>query len=163
MHLNFPSYFSGFTSTRNLFYIKSNSSLASFHAIAVSFSTHFGSVLIGCFISPQIAYAAVDCTKGQNHDICKQEGVEGYPTFNYYNYGKFVEKYSGDRGVSVRRVPAHFDLMLKKNSPRQGCILKYKCTLVTSLYLAPCHTSGQLKNREEVPTYFCYCFCAKQT
>jgi len=45
-------------------------------------------------------YAAVDCTKGQNHELCKQEGVEGYPTFNYYNYGKFVEKYGGDRGVS---------------------------------------------------------------
>lgn len=46
----------------------------------------------------KIVYAAVDCTKGLNHDLCKQEGVEGYPTFNYYNYGKFVEKYSGDRG-----------------------------------------------------------------
>lgn len=49
----------------------------------------------------QIAYAAVDCTKGQNHELCKQEGVEGYPTFNYYNYGKFNEKYNGERGVSV--------------------------------------------------------------
>ncbi|KAG7276430.1 hypothetical protein CRUP_007490 [Coryphaenoides rupestris] len=46
----------------------------------------------------KIAYAAVDCTKGQNHELCKQEGVEGYPTFNYYNYGKFAEKYNGDRG-----------------------------------------------------------------
>ncbi|KAK7939454.1 hypothetical protein WMY93_002780 [Mugilogobius chulae] len=46
----------------------------------------------------KIAYAAVDCTKGQNHELCKQEGVEGYPTFNYYNYGKFSERYSGDRG-----------------------------------------------------------------
>uniref|UniRef100_A0A3B4UFR4 Protein disulfide isomerase family A, member 5 n=1 Tax=Seriola dumerili TaxID=41447 RepID=A0A3B4UFR4_SERDU len=46
----------------------------------------------------KIVYAAVDCTKGQNHELCKQEGVEGYPTFNYYNYGKFVERYSGDRG-----------------------------------------------------------------
>ncbi|KAA0715574.1 Protein disulfide-isomerase A5 [Triplophysa tibetana] len=45
-----------------------------------------------------IAYAAVDCTKGQNHELCKQEGVEGYPTFNYYNYGKFSEKYNGERG-----------------------------------------------------------------
>lgn len=45
-------------------------------------------------------YAAVDCTKGQNHELCKQEGVEGYPTFNYYNYGKFSEKYNGERGVS---------------------------------------------------------------
>lgn len=52
-------------------------------------------------VSPQIAYAAVDCTKGQNQELCRQEGVEGYPTFNYYNYGKFSEKYSGDRGVSV--------------------------------------------------------------
>uniref|UniRef100_A0A8C9YS92 Protein disulfide isomerase family A, member 5 n=1 Tax=Sander lucioperca TaxID=283035 RepID=A0A8C9YS92_SANLU len=48
----------------------------------------------------KIVYAAVDCTKGQNHELCKQEGVEGYPTFNHYNYGKFVEKYNGDRGVS---------------------------------------------------------------
>uniref|UniRef100_A0A668A1Q4 Protein disulfide isomerase family A, member 5 n=1 Tax=Myripristis murdjan TaxID=586833 RepID=A0A668A1Q4_9TELE len=48
----------------------------------------------------KIVYAAVDCTKGLNHELCKQEGVEGYPTFNYYNYGKFAEKYNGDRGVS---------------------------------------------------------------
>ncbi|EMP24375.1 Protein disulfide-isomerase A5, partial [Chelonia mydas] len=48
----------------------------------------------------KIAYAAVDCAKEQNHDLCKQEGVDGYPTFNYYNYGKFVEKYNGERGVS---------------------------------------------------------------
>lgn len=58
---------------------------------------------------PQIIYAAVDCTKGQNHELCKQEGVEGYPTFNHYNYGKFVEKYNGERGVSApscQRVPS---------------------------------------------------------
>ncbi|CAN9498488.1 unnamed protein product [Ophioblennius macclurei] len=46
----------------------------------------------------KIVYAAVDCTKGLNHDVCKTEGVEGYPTFNYYHYGKFIEKYNGDRG-----------------------------------------------------------------
>uniref|UniRef100_G3N8K2 Protein disulfide-isomerase A5 n=1 Tax=Gasterosteus aculeatus aculeatus TaxID=481459 RepID=G3N8K2_GASAC len=46
----------------------------------------------------KIVYAAVDCTRGQNQELCKQEGVEGYPTFNHYNYGKFVEKYNGDRG-----------------------------------------------------------------
>ncbi|XP_013927921.1 PREDICTED: protein disulfide-isomerase A5 [Thamnophis sirtalis] len=52
----------------------------------------------------KIAYAAVDCAKEQNRDLCKQEGVDGYPTFNYYNYGKFIEKYNGDRvesGFSV--------------------------------------------------------------
>ncbi|XP_038606569.1 protein disulfide-isomerase A5 [Tachyglossus aculeatus] len=45
----------------------------------------------------KIAYAAVDCAKEQNQDLCKQEGVDGYPTFNYYNYGKFAEKYNGER------------------------------------------------------------------
>ncbi|XP_030065079.1 protein disulfide-isomerase A5 [Microcaecilia unicolor] len=48
----------------------------------------------------KIAYAAVDCTKEQNHDLCRQEGVEGYPTLNYYNYGKFMEKYRGERSES---------------------------------------------------------------
>uniref|UniRef100_A0A8C2XPN2 Protein disulfide isomerase family A, member 5 n=1 Tax=Cyclopterus lumpus TaxID=8103 RepID=A0A8C2XPN2_CYCLU len=46
----------------------------------------------------KIVYSAVDCTRGQNHELCKQEGVEGYPTFNHYNYGKLVGKYNGDRG-----------------------------------------------------------------
>ncbi|TWW80377.1 Protein disulfide-isomerase A5 [Takifugu flavidus] len=50
------------------------------------------------YMQERIIYAAVDCTKGQNHELCKQEGVEGYPTFNHYNYGKFVEKYNGERG-----------------------------------------------------------------
>ncbi|MFT7807871.1 protein disulfide-isomerase A5-like isoform X1 [Arapaima gigas] len=45
----------------------------------------------------KIAYAAVDCTKGHNPELCKQEDVDGYPTFNYYNYGKFAEKYNGER------------------------------------------------------------------
>lgn len=67
---------------------------------AITFYSRFSYSCYG-FPSPQIAYAAVDCTKGQNHDLCKQEGVEGYPTFNYYNYGKNVEKYNGERGVST--------------------------------------------------------------
>lgn len=54
----------------------------------------------------------MDCTKGQNHELCKQEGVEGYPTFNYYNYGKFVEKYNGDRGVSATTNLTHFSFPL---------------------------------------------------
>ncbi|XP_061782391.1 protein disulfide-isomerase A5 isoform X1 [Nerophis lumbriciformis] len=45
----------------------------------------------------KIAYGAVDCTRGQNQDLCKQEAVEGYPTFSHYNYGKFVDKYHGER------------------------------------------------------------------
>ncbi|XP_072436022.1 protein disulfide-isomerase A5 [Chiloscyllium punctatum] len=49
----------------------------------------------------KIAYAAVDCTKGQNHELCKQEGVEGYPMISYYNYGKFMERYSGERAEAA--------------------------------------------------------------
>ncbi|XP_072274008.1 protein disulfide-isomerase A5 [Pyxicephalus adspersus] len=48
----------------------------------------------------KIAYGAVDCTKEKNQELCKQEGVEGFPTFNYYNYGKFSEKYNGERAES---------------------------------------------------------------
>ncbi|OCT60909.1 hypothetical protein XELAEV_18046933mg [Xenopus laevis] len=48
----------------------------------------------------KIAYGAVDCTKEKNQGVCKQEGVEGFPTFNYYNYGKFSEKYNGERTES---------------------------------------------------------------
>ncbi|XP_056292474.1 protein disulfide-isomerase A5 [Pseudoliparis swirei] len=46
----------------------------------------------------KVQYSAVDCTRGQNQDLCKQESVEGYPTFNHYNYGKLVGTYHGDRG-----------------------------------------------------------------
>ncbi|KAG9470668.1 hypothetical protein GDO78_017038, partial [Eleutherodactylus coqui] len=49
----------------------------------------------------KIAYAAVDCTKEKNQELCKQEGVEGFPTFVYFNYGKFIEKYNGERSVSA--------------------------------------------------------------
>ncbi|NP_001017340.1 uncharacterized protein LOC550094 precursor [Xenopus tropicalis] len=48
----------------------------------------------------KIAYGAVDCTKEKNQELCKQEGVEGFPTYNCYNYGKFSEKYSGERTES---------------------------------------------------------------
>lgn len=30
-------------------------------------------------------------------DVCKQQGVTGYPTFHYYRQGEFVSKYSGAR------------------------------------------------------------------
>ncbi|OWK05753.1 PDIA5, partial [Cervus elaphus hippelaphus] len=41
----------------------------------------------------KIACVAIDCVKEKNKDLCQQEAVKGYPTFHYYNYGKFVEKY----------------------------------------------------------------------
>ncbi|XP_032880758.1 protein disulfide-isomerase A5 isoform X2 [Amblyraja radiata] len=45
----------------------------------------------------KVAFAAVDCTKGGNHELCKLEAVEGYPMISYYNYGKFTERYSEER------------------------------------------------------------------
>ncbi|KAG5215850.1 hypothetical protein JEQ12_001426, partial [Ovis aries] len=41
----------------------------------------------------KIACAAIDCVKEKNKDLCQQEAVKAYPTFHYYHYGKFVEKY----------------------------------------------------------------------
>lgn len=51
----------------------------------------------------KIACAAVDCVKENNQDLCQQEAIKGYPTFHYYHYGKFVEKYDSDRTVSWER------------------------------------------------------------
>uniref|UniRef100_G1LDS5 Thioredoxin domain-containing protein n=1 Tax=Ailuropoda melanoleuca TaxID=9646 RepID=G1LDS5_AILME len=45
----------------------------------------------------KIACAAVDCVKEKNQDLCQQEAVKAYPTFHYYHYGKFAEKYDSDR------------------------------------------------------------------
>uniref|UniRef100_A0A8C0NRE1 Protein disulfide-isomerase A5 n=1 Tax=Canis lupus familiaris TaxID=9615 RepID=A0A8C0NRE1_CANLF len=47
-----------------------------------------------------IACAAVDCVKEKNQDLCQQEAVKAYPTFHYYHYGKFAEKYDSDRTES---------------------------------------------------------------
>ncbi|XP_028394344.1 protein disulfide-isomerase A5-like isoform X2 [Dendronephthya gigantea] len=43
----------------------------------------------------KIGFAAVDCTK--ETAVCGAHGVEGYPTFKYFNYGKNDEKYTGGR------------------------------------------------------------------
>lgn len=48
----------------------------------------------------KIACAAVDCVRDKNQDLCQQEAVKAYPTFHYYHYGKFVEKYDSDRTES---------------------------------------------------------------
>ncbi|XP_062519566.1 protein disulfide-isomerase A5-like, partial [Corticium candelabrum] len=45
----------------------------------------------------KVAFAAVDCTDSSNRNLCTQEGVEGYPTIKYYNYGKKGERYAGGR------------------------------------------------------------------
>ncbi|CAB3986332.1 disulfide-isomerase A5-like, partial [Paramuricea clavata] len=43
----------------------------------------------------KIGFAAVDCTK--ETASCSAHGVQGYPTFKYFNYGKNDEKYTGGR------------------------------------------------------------------
>ncbi|XP_025769325.1 protein disulfide-isomerase A5 [Puma concolor] len=45
----------------------------------------------------KIACAAVDCVRDKNQDLCQQEAIKAYPTFHYYHYGKFAEKYDSDR------------------------------------------------------------------
>jgi hypothetical protein len=45
----------------------------------------------------------VDCVRDKNQDLCQQEAVKAYPTFHYYHYGKFAEKYDSDRTVSWGR------------------------------------------------------------
>lgn len=42
----------------------------------------------------------MDCVKDKNQDLCQQEAVKAYPTFHYYHYGKFVEKYDSALTVS---------------------------------------------------------------
>ena len=41
------------------------------------------------------AFAALDCTQYQ--EICTQQGVQGFPTFKYYSYGKRGYQYSQGR------------------------------------------------------------------
>ena len=41
------------------------------------------------------AFAAVDCTK--SNDLCSQHGVQGFPTFKYFHYGKKPADYTGGR------------------------------------------------------------------
>ena len=47
------------------------------------------------------AFAAVDCTADGDQSLCVDEGVEGYPTLKYYNYGKRSIRYEGDRETNA--------------------------------------------------------------
>ncbi|EDO41376.1 predicted protein, partial [Nematostella vectensis] len=58
----------------------------------------------------KIAYAAVDCTKEMA--VCQQFGVEGYPTFRYFNYGKNDFKYTSGREAK--------DFIQFMDDPREG-------------------------------------------
>ncbi|EPY77284.1 protein disulfide-isomerase A5 precursor [Camelus ferus] len=57
----------------------------------------------------KIVCAAVDCVQEKNRDLCQQEAVKAYPTFHYYHYGKFAEKYDSDRtGLSIVKQTLHY-------------------------------------------------------
>eukprot|EP00118_Oscarella_pearsei_P015366 m.138527 g.138527 ORF g.138527 m.138527 type:complete len:765 (+) comp38247_c0_seq18:43-2337(+) len=43
------------------------------------------------------AFGAIDCTAESDQEMCVKEGVQGYPTIKYYNYGKNAIKYEGGR------------------------------------------------------------------
>lgn len=57
------------------------------------------------FVSIQIAFCAVDCTKAQS--LCKEFDISGYPTIKYFSFGKFVADYESAR--TVRKFNKHFD------------------------------------------------------
>ncbi|XP_075927780.1 protein disulfide-isomerase A5-like isoform X2 [Petromyzon marinus] len=48
----------------------------------------------------KMGLGAIDCSKAGNSEICGQEGVQEYPTFRYYSYGRALERYTGPRGES---------------------------------------------------------------
>lgn len=56
--------------------------------------------------------------------------MEGYPTFNYYNYGKYVEKYTGERGV--RNLNDVCDEVMLATSGKIAYIHKYIVIAVSS-------------------------------
>ncbi|CAF1340646.1 unnamed protein product, partial [Didymodactylos carnosus] len=45
----------------------------------------------------KVAFCAVDCTKSQKN--CELYEVRGYPTINYFNYGKLLYAYNGQRNA----------------------------------------------------------------
>lgn len=49
----------------------------------------------------QFVVAEVDCTVKM--DVCQAEGVRGFPTIKFYNKGKFVDQYRGQREAAAMK------------------------------------------------------------
>lgn len=46
-----------------------------------------------------IKIAKVDCTLGENRDLCSQENVNGFPTLFIYRNGEKISEYNGSRSL----------------------------------------------------------------
>lgn len=62
---------------------------------------------------PKTAFVAVDCTK--HNSICEQNGVKGFPTIIYFNYGKNPQPYTGGREAKD-----FIKFMTNPNDPNAG-------------------------------------------
>lgn len=46
-----------------------------------------------------VKIAKVDCTLGDNKELCSEQEVDGFPTIYIYRTGEKVEEYNGSRSL----------------------------------------------------------------
>lgn len=46
-----------------------------------------------------VKVAKVDCTLGENKELCAEQEVDGFPTVYIYKDGAKIEEYNGDRST----------------------------------------------------------------
>lgn len=46
-----------------------------------------------------VKIAKVDCTLGDNKELCAEQEVDGFPTVYIYRNGKKIEEYDGTRSL----------------------------------------------------------------
>lgn len=47
----------------------------------------------------RVKIAKVDCTLGENKELCNEQEVDGFPTIYIYLNGNKVEEYNGNRSI----------------------------------------------------------------
>jgi len=100
--------------------------------------------------SETVLIADVDCTDGDNKDLCQKYGVRGYPTIKYFNEGDTEgEPYEGGRDLKS----------LKKQAAALGpscsvknydlCDAKEKAEIDELKKLTPAERLAQIKSAED--------------
>lgn len=46
-----------------------------------------------------VKIAKVDCTLGENKELCAEQEVDGFPTVYIYRNGEKIEEYNGSRSL----------------------------------------------------------------
>lgn len=54
---------------------------------------------VKCIGKPNIKVAKVDCTLGENKELCSEQEVDGFPTVYIYRNGEKIEEYNGSRSL----------------------------------------------------------------